>query len=356
MRRQFFLVFLLVFQLLLGGCAYISSYRADLPEKIDTLIQQQEYGEALQLLEYASPSHAEYKRLMQQKKRIMTLVPKYERQTIQKAEKLTRQGQWHPAQLTYDEALKKLPQSKELRKAQQEFLIKRDNYLKQLELSLLLNRANWLIKNAPTQKEIVRVLPNEYQRYEELRNYPDKVDEAADQLVDCVQSALDAGNYNLAETCLILAERIGSKNVDKKQLVVAKKKLAKAKKTEVKKQNEITRALIAELKQGYSQDNLRRARNQLNILKKQNSRDRTSLKLRKELNNRYRQGIDQKITAGRRLYSSGKIQEALDVWNSLLEIDPDNQKLQGHIERAERVLTKLQRLSNEGAVVQPPKP
>ena len=356
MRLQLFLTSLLVFQLLLGGCAYISSYSADLPDKIDSLIQQQEYGEALQLLEYARPSHAEYKRLMQQKKRIEKLVPKYERQTIQKADKLTRQGQWHQAQLTYEQALKNLLQSDKIHKAQQEFLIKRDNYLKQLELSLLLNRANWLIKNAPTQKEIVRVLPNDYKRYEELRNYPDMVDAAADQLVDCVQSALDAGNYNLAETCLKLAERIGSKNVDKKQLAGAKKTLAKARNTEIKRQNDITRALIAELKQGYSQDNLKRARHQLNVLEKQNSRDRTSIKLRKELNNRYRQGIDQKITAGRRLYSSGKIQEALDVWNSLLKIDPDNQKLQGHIDRAERVLEKLERLSNEGAVVQPPKP
>ena len=70
MRQNFFLVILLVFQLLLGGCAYISSYSEDLPDQVDALIQQQEYGEALQLLEYARPSHAEYKRLMLQKTRI----------------------------------------------------------------------------------------------------------------------------------------------------------------------------------------------------------------------------------------------------------------------------------------------
>lgn len=356
MRRHFFFVSFMLIQLLPGGCAYLSSYSADLSDNIDTLIQQQEYGEALQRLKYVRTSHADYKRLMQQKKQIDKLVVKYERQTIQKADKLTRQGKWYTAQITYEQALGKVPQSEKLRKAQQAFLIKRDNYLKQLELSLLLNRANWLIKNASTQKKIVRILPDDYQRYEELRDYPDKVDETADQLVGCVQSALDAGDYNLAETCLKLAERIGSKNIDKKQLAIANKKLARAEKTEVKRQNDITRALIAELKQGYSQDNLIRARQQLNVLEKQNSRNKTAIKLRKQLDKRYRQGIDQKIAAGRQLYSSGKIQEALDVWNSLLEIDPGNQKLQGHIDRAERVLKKLQRLSNEGAVVQPPKP
>ena len=356
MRRQLFLVPLILILLLPGGCAYLSSFSAELPDKIDSLIRQQEYGEALTLLEYVRPSHPEYKRLMQQKKQVDKLVVKYERTTINKANKLTRKGQWYPAQQVYEQAIEKVPQSEKLRKAQQDFLIKRDNYLKQLELSLLLNRANWLIRNASTQKEIVRILPHDYQRYEELRNYHDKVDEAADQLVACVQSALNADDYNLAETCLKLAERIGSDNIDKKQLVIANKELARAEKTEVKKQNDKTRALIAELKQGYSQDNLMRAHRQLDVLKRQNSRNKTAIKLRKELDRRYRQGMDQKIAAGRRLYSSGKIQEALDVWNSLLDIDPDNQKLQGHIDRAERVLKKLERLSNEGAVVQPPKP
>lgn len=356
MRRLLVVIPLFVMQLLFGGCAYLSSYSSELPEKIDTLIQQQEYGEALAMLEYVRPSHAEYNKLMQQKKRIEKLIPKFETATIKKARKLTRQEKWYPAQQTYEQALKKVPQSKKIHDAQQKFLTQRDNYLKQLELTLLLNRAKWLIKNAPVQKEIVRVIPDEYQRYEELRDYQEKVDETANQLVKCVQSALNASNYNLAETCLSLSEKIDSKNIDKKQLVSANRKLAQAEKIEVRKQNDKTRALIAELKQGYSEDNLRRAQYHLNVLRKQNSRDATSIKLRKQLNKRYREGIDQKIAAGRRLYSGGKIQEALDVWNSLLEIDPGNQKLQAHIDRAERVLKKLQRLSSEGAAVQPPNP
>jgi len=356
MRRLGVVIPLLVLQLLFGGCAYLSSFSSELPDKIDSLIQQQEYGEALAMLEYVRPSHADYQQLMQQKKQIEKLIPEYETKTIQKARKLTRQEQWYPAQQTYEQALAKVPQSEKLREAQREFLSQRDNYLKQLELTLLLNRATWLIKNAPVQKEIVRVIPDDYQRYEELRNYPVQVDETAEQLVNCVQAALDTSNYDLANTCLKLAERIGSNNIDKKQLALANKKLAEAEKTEIRKQNAKTRTLIAELKQGYSQDNLRRARQQLDLLKKQNSRDATSIKLQKQLDKRYREGIDQKIAAGRRLYSSGKIQEALDIWNSLLEIDPGNQKLEAHIDRAERVLKKLQRLSNEGAAVQPPSP
>lgn len=356
MKRLLVVISLLVIQLLFGGCAYLSSYSTELPEKIETLIEQQEYGEALAMLEYVRPSHADYNQLMQQKKHIEQLIPEFETTTIKQARKLTREEKWYPAQQTYEQALAKVPQSKRIRDAQQEFLIKRDNYLKQLELNLVLNRANWLIKNAPVQKEIVRVIPDEYQRYEELRDYPEKVDETAAQLVNCVQSALDASDYDLAETCLKLAERIGSKNIDKKQLAIATKKLTQAEKAEIKKQNDKTRALIAELKQGYSQDNLVRARSHLNVLRKQNSSDTTSIKLRNELEQRYHEGIDQKIAAGRRLYSSGKIQEALDVWNSLLEIDPGNQKLESHIDRAERVLQKLERLSSEGATVQPPNP
>lgn len=356
MKHLLVVISLVTIQLLFGGCAYLTSFSAELPQKVDSLIQQQEYAEALAMLEYVRPSHADYQQLMQQKKQIEKLIPQFETATIKRAQQLTRQEKWYPAQQTYDQALAKVPQSQRMLEAQQEFLKQRDNYLTQLELSLLLNRANWLIKNAPVQKEIVRVIPDDYQRYEELRDYPQKVDETADQLVMCVQSALDANDYSLAETCLKLVERLGAKNVDQKQLASARKKLAQAEKAEVRKQNDKTRALIAELKQGYSQDNLRRARQHLNVLRKQNSRDKTSRKLKSQLEQRYREGIDQKIAAGRRLYSSGKIQEALDVWNSLLEIDPGNQKLEAHIDRAERVLKKLEKLSNEGAAVQPPNP
>ena len=356
MKRLLVIIPLLTLQLLHGGCAYLSSFSSELPGKIESLIQQQEYAEALARLEYVRPSHADYQQLLQQKKRIEKLIPEYETATIKRAQQLTRQEKWYPAQQTYEQALAKLPQSQRINQAYQEFLQQRDNYLTQLELSLLLNRANWLIKNAPVQKEIVRVIPEDYQRYEELQNYPQRVDETGNQLVNCVQAALNANDYNLAETCLKLVERLDAKNIDQTQLASARKKLAQAEKAEIRKQNEKTRALIAELKQGYSQDNLRRARQHLNVLRKQNTRDKTSRKLQAQLEQRYREGIDQKIAAGRRLYSSGKIQEALDVWNSLLEIDPGNQKLEAHIDRAERVLKKLERLSNEGAAVQPPTP
>ncbi|MDY6980925.1 MAG: hypothetical protein SV201_13685, partial [Pseudomonadota bacterium] len=62
----------------------------------------------------------------------------------------------------------------------------------------------------------------------------------------------------------------------------------------------------------------------------------------------------QRMESARRLYSQGKIQQALQVWESLHSIDPGNQQLEAHIERARRVLEKLQRLQQNGSVVSPP--
>jgi hypothetical protein len=68
----------------------------------------------------------------------------------------------------------------------------------------------------------------------------------------------------------------------------------------------------------------------------------------------FRKGINQGIAGGRRQYSQGHIEQALQIWTALSNIDPGNQKLAEHIERAEHVLQKLQRLNQKGTTIKPP--
>jgi tetratricopeptide (TPR) repeat protein len=47
---------------------------------------------------------------------------------------------------------------------------------------------------------------------------------------------------------------------------------------------------------------------------------------------------------GNSLYRQERIAEAKAVWEKALRLDPDNRELKTHIERATRVLIKLQNL------------
>ena len=67
----------------------------------------------------------------------------------------------------------------------------------------------------------------------------------------------------------------------------------------------------------------------------------------RELNSRIDSNVKQGIEVGRKLYSQGEIERALAVWNKLREIDPNNDYLISHIERAERVMKKLGELRQQ---------
>ena len=101
----------------------------------------------------------------------------------------------------------------------------------------------------------------------------------------------------------------------------------------INEQNTKTRALLSELKQGYSHENLRRAHRHLTEINEQQQQNNESKKLKKELRKYIKTGLAQRMEAGRRLYSSGQIEQALSIWIPLKSVDPENTKLNDYIEK-----------------------
>jgi hypothetical protein len=338
----------------LNGCAFLNSLDSNLPAKIDQLTEQQEYGLALDTLEYIKPSNDNYKLLMQKKRHIQRLATSFENTSISKARRLSNRNKWNDALLVYDSALDKLPRSQKLLEAKEDFLQKRQAYLKELELQLLINKGEWLDQNAPLHHKVKATIPDDYRSVPGIRDYEYDTEDTLPALVDCTETAITADEIHLAQQCLTLAKKLGGDVKQDPRLAAAQQKIHQANRDLIEKQNEKTRALLAELKQGYSLENLRRANEHLAILNKRNARDKESIRLRRELNHRLQSSLDQRIEAARSLYSSGKIEQALQIWESLQTIAPDNTKLEAHIERAHRVLDKLERLHKEGSAVVPP--
>ena len=338
----------------LPGCAYLASFGSHLPETIEHQIAAGEYGKALATLKWIKPDHPDYARLMQLQAEARRKAAALEKRTLREAARQEKQGQWYRAQKTYEQALERIPDSEPLQAAYSAFLERRQRYLRKLELALLMNRANWLIQNAPIRTEVARVLPEDYRRYPALRDYDKQVHKTARGLDRCLQEALDEHRPKLLEACLELRLKLDPEHRDAELIAAARKALARYRARERRQENDATRALITELKQGYSHDNLLRARQLLDRIADTPAEDATSRELRAELERYFRQGIEQGIAAGRKLYSRGDVPGALEIWQSLAKIDPDNEKLLDHIQRAQRVLKKLERLSREGAEVTPP--
>ncbi len=339
----------------LPGCAFLASFGSHLPATIEQQIAAGEYGKALDTLRWIKPDHPHYARLMQLREIARRKARQLEKRTLQETARLEKRGDWYGAEQRYLKALERYPQSERLRQAHMAFLARRERYLHKLELALLMNRANWLIQNAPIRTEVVRVLPEDYRRYPALRDYDRQVRKTARGLDQCLHEALDEKRPALLEACLELRLKLDPQHLDKTLIGAARKTQAAYQARKRRKENDTTRALIAELKQGFSHDNLLRARQHLDRLAEHPAPDAASRKLRRELEAQFRQGIEQGIAAGRKRYSRGDVAGALAIWQSLAKIDPDNEKLADHIARAKRVLEKLEHLRKEGAEITPPR-
>ncbi len=353
MRKIVYILFAGVLSAMLSSCAYLNSLGTQVPDTIDEMIAQEQYGRALDILSYVKPESADYEKLMRQKKKVLLLADRLEKKTISDARNSVRNNEWYKAQQAYEQALVKLPDSEILKKSQDLFLLKRDQHLRRLELKLDLNRAYWLIANSSVQQAIIRVLSEAEKQYSELKDYQNQKEKTARHLLDFTYEALEKKDYSAAHTMLNLIDGLNVETIDRERLSEAKKHLRKVSSKRRLEQEKKTRKLIAALQSDFSNENLLKARRQLDFIERNKKQYSSSQELYDELGSLYRQGIEQGMKAGRTLYSLGKIDEALQIWIPLQRVDKDNQKLQEHINRANRVLEKLQYLGKSGESILP---
>ena len=342
---------LIFLSLLLHGCAYLHSFNAELPQQVDEWAAAHEYGKALDTLSYVSKTHKQYALLQKKKHKIMLQAREFEQDQHLAAKKMEQRGKWHKADSIYNSALKKFPQSKLLKTEYQGFIKRRDKFLKDLEYKLSIARGSWLIESTPLQKQILETAPDDYASQRRFEKNTQELQDTADELMECTESALQAGRISLAKTCLETAENLHSPHIDEARLSKLKKQFNHSHQLYMKKQNDITRALLKEIKQGYSHENLQRAQRHLNDIVKHKEQNKEAARLAKELDKYIKTGFAQRMEAGRRMYSNGQYQEALSIWIPLKSIDPDNAKLQDYIERTKRVLDKLEKLSNTPSAI-----
>lgn len=340
--------------LLLQGCAYLHSLNSELPQQIDEWVAANEYGKALDTLSYVSKTHKQYALLQKKKHSILLKAKEYEHNQHLSAQNMEHNGEWYKAELIYISALDKYPQSKLLASEHQAFIQRRDKYLENLEFKLSIARGVWLIESTPIQKEILSITPEDYSTQRRYKKNTEQLQQTANELMNCTEIAIQAGRISLAETCMQTADRLNPPYVDKKKLKSLQAQLAEKHQQVIKEQNTKTRALLSELKQGYSHDNLKRAHQHLSELKEQKNHNKQSIELMRELEKYIQTGLTQRMEAGRRLYSDGQIEQALSIWIPLKSVAPGNTKLNDYIERAKRVLNKLETLSNNPQTITPP--
>jgi tetratricopeptide (TPR) repeat protein len=328
-------------------------------EQVDHWVAEHKYADALNLLGDISIINKEYANLIKKKQVVLEKAEVYSKEILQIGKELEKQGRIGEAENQYVQGLTNYPQSNALTSALNNLQAKQSEKLKILSRETLITDAIWLERTLTLYSEIFRLKTPTRLTERQYNEQQHKAKMIAQELAGIGSVALDQGNLKLAGRTIPLALKLlpspENKQLNKKlndvinrqknKIKQADKRASeKSKKDQQNALKEQQNTLLNELGRAINDHNLIEAQQLLSRLEK----DEGNTESLSELQIKLKQLVDKKVelhlAQGIELYSEGEYQQAINIWRQVLVLDPENEQLKTHIERAERVISKLQEL------------
>ena len=345
--------------LALPGCAQLYALRGDVGQRADRWAEQKEYGKAIDTLEHVSKGHAHYRELRAELAAIRRQADAYVHTTLTRASQLEDENQWPKAEQLLATAQDRLPDDSRLQQARHELAKRREAYIREIHWRALISKGQWLTTITPLRQRIAAADPDSWTASRRLRATRDEAKDTGQALADAGQQALEQGQLDLAKQALVLADNLAPSAGVKTALTEIKKReqaqrrreaarkarerAAKAKHRRQALKHKVDRQ-IATYHRCYHDAEWTCARQALHKIRELEPHNGRLPDLEHQLDKSVHKRLAAGIERGRRLYSQGKIQAALDAWLPLRKLAPNNSELEGHIARARKVLHKLKEL------------
>jgi len=337
MRNMFAVVFIFF-----GGCASFGTLSAE--SDYDTLIKNQEYEKALQHIELETIHAGETAESKDRKKQVKQLIRDFEKETVLKASKEEDAGNLANALEILGAALKKVPSNQRLNEIYKSVEAERDIRLTRTEHRLLLAQARYLLEKKELSMEKNRVQGSRFFDWWKRQQTESNLPKISQQLLECGEQAMQRQEMKLAGECLLVSKD----NDDNKKVQDLLEKWRKAQDTHLSaQQNNSQQQRLNDIKK-------LRAALQISLAESDFAGAQTSITSLQEMNGmtpELEQLIDEKVqhllNQGNRLYRSGEIKDAAEIWHNVLLLTPNNAEAAAHLERAEKILKRIQELSKE---------
>jgi len=335
----------------LSGCAFLDSLDSNLDQQVDSWMKQHEYARVINTIQYISPGNPNYGYLQKKRQQALSESRRYEQSEIARAMTLMERGDWHEAGKTLQNAMDKLPPSKTLEKTYRDFTAARDQHLNNLYCEMYRNKAEWLMMNRPVQEQLHKTQPDDGKVQRIFSQYDADTVQVYDELLDCGKHAADRNDLQLAMQTYKLASRLKtdktlSTTLTRLQTTIDRKQ-TDAQNGRGQTISQLGQNLLDKSKQALAAGDLKRAISHYEKIPDADKQLPPVVAYDADMNQRIHENVRQGIELGRKLYSQGQVDQALAVWKKLRDIDPDNENLLSHIERAERVLDKIKQLRKE---------
>lgn len=357
---------LLLAVVLLGGCANMDIdlgrlTRVDserLAERVDDWVADRQYGRALEALSRVDPKDPLYERLAQRRRDIKDLAESYEQEVLSGAREAVEGGDWAQALDLYDQALERLPESTVLRDGLAKLHQRQEARLEAERLELLIRQGRWLQETLPIHARIGRIAPRDRGVQRQLEAKRGEADELGRSLGRRGAAALEAEEYGVAERTLPLAAALtDAPEVEeaharlkqwRAQQAQAKAAERQRRRREAEAREQAAREQVQRLWDGYHEafedKAFVEARERLDRLAEMTPKDGEVDRQRTRLQAAVQTEVVRLFEEGVSLYSRGEFEKAVARWQRVLELDPDHRAADESLQRARRVLERVERL------------
>lgn len=312
---------------LLQACSQLQYLVQDDVEQVNTLLAQQDFYPALDLIDRAPTDHPQYQQLTTMRSQVLDEIAAFEKATLQQTQQLINQGNWAQSLQTLDQGLQKIPASKALLAKRQRVEKHIENKLTDLKLSLAKARASTIADELAIIQTIVRYTGEE-------------------QTLQTRQHAATSDRK-----ILVNAAR---RHIQQQQWTQAKNLAQKAQ--AIKDDSQI-RELLSQIEQHITNTEVSRLQQAID-----NNELLTAKQLAAELANEQQPEVQQLINtlnqkvdllvldltrSGQQAYTNGNIDKAIDYWQQAVELHPQDTELVKRLERARSFQENYRRLKGQ---------
>lgn len=343
----------------LAGCAGIDTLQLtlDQPGDIEPLLEQHEFVRVRQLtarhLDLDTP---------QLRARIVALEKAHEDTVLAGSRDLEAKDDLLAAVELLTAALARIPDSDILRDQRTRVDQKRMQQLQVNAREQLITRGKYIASQLRLyEQQILLRSPSAGEHREYTRNQQEAL-QLADQLLEQAGLAAQDDNTQIAQESLYLARTLNNTpevqqalralqddnhSRDQVRIKQASIKQAKQRKKIDRSEQKETEILLKETQQALANKNLLVARTRFMNIPPSSSKHPEVVAVQQELNRTLTSQVNELITAGDSHYRADRVVNAIDSWTAALALDPEHSGLKERLDRAHRVLARLEELKRK---------
>ncbi|MBI3775105.1 MAG: hypothetical protein HY273_06065 [Gammaproteobacteria bacterium] len=331
-----------------------------------SLINSQHYADAIELIERDIRAH-DTPETRQQLAQVTKLADYYDKVVGADIEDAVSKQDWNTVYRLLDQATALYPQGAAVREWRSALAAHRQVRADDLKVSLLMERAAWLLQSRTVLEELVNLEPRNTVATGKLDEVRSEAQSLAMRLSKIGIAALTNKDLELAERCLTLADRLhpiaenilALERLDRAQLEVTQEKRKQRLREEQEqarrdaekrkqslhaveeRQQQQSRHMVDDINATLAKGDLLRAQAMLEQLRGADKNNSQIPVLEQTLAGAIAARVDELLEKGNTLYSNGDIEQAKTVWEEALLLNPGSTRARARVARAQQVLSNL---------------